>query len=91
VTAVDNDEAAITALKAASSTTSGLKPIEVERRDLYRRPVLAGEFRRFDAVVFDPPRQGAEAQYASWQRAACRSLSRCHGMLRPSRAMRESW
>jgi 23S rRNA (uracil1939-C5)-methyltransferase len=62
VMAADNDEAAIAALKAASSATSGLKPIEVERRDLYRRPFLAGEFKRFDAVMFDPPRQGAEAQ-----------------------------
>ena len=34
----------------------------VERRDLFRRPLAAAELKRFDAVVFDPPRQGAQAQ-----------------------------
>ncbi len=31
-------------------------------RDLFRNPLVAAELRRFDAVVFDPPRQGAQAQ-----------------------------
>ena len=62
VTGADNDEAAIAALKAAASATAGLKPVDAERRDLYRRPFLAAEIERFEAVVFDPPRQGAEAQ-----------------------------
>ncbi len=31
-------------------------------RDLFRRPLAAAELKGFDAVVFDPPRQGAEAQ-----------------------------
>jgi 23S rRNA (uracil1939-C5)-methyltransferase len=31
-------------------------------RDLFRRPLVAQELTRFDAVVFDPPRQGAQAQ-----------------------------
>jgi 23S rRNA (uracil1939-C5)-methyltransferase len=60
-TAVDNDEAAIAALREAAKAP-GLKPIAAERRDLFRRPMLAQEFARLDAVVFDPPRQGAEAQ-----------------------------
>ncbi|MBV9457757.1 MAG: RNA methyltransferase, partial [Bradyrhizobium sp.] len=30
--------------------------------DLFRRPLVAAELARFDAVVFDPPRQGAEMQ-----------------------------
>jgi 23S rRNA (uracil1939-C5)-methyltransferase len=62
VMAVDADEAAITALRDASGTTSGLKPIDTARRDLFRRPLLAQELTRLDAVVFDPPRQGAEQQ-----------------------------
>jgi 23S rRNA (uracil1939-C5)-methyltransferase len=33
-----------------------------ETRDLYRRPLLATELARFDAVVLDPPRPGAMAQ-----------------------------
>ena len=40
----------------------GLKPVTVEARDLYRRPLLPDELRRFDAVVLDPPRAGAERQ-----------------------------
>jgi len=62
VLAVDDDEAALAALKRAATTTPGFKPVTVERRDLFRQPLLAADFRGFDAVVFDPPRQGAEAQ-----------------------------
>jgi 23S rRNA (uracil1939-C5)-methyltransferase len=62
VTAADSDEAAIMALSRAAATTHGLKPVSTERRDLFRRPFAAGELSRFDAVVFDPPRQGAQAQ-----------------------------
>jgi 23S rRNA (uracil1939-C5)-methyltransferase len=62
VTAVDDDASAIAALKRAAAATSGLKPVEAEARDLFRRPLLTSELARFDAVVFDPPRQGAEAQ-----------------------------
>ncbi len=62
ITAVDDDEAAIAALKRAADATSGLKPIAAERRDLFRNPLIPAELNRFDAVVFDPPRQGAQAQ-----------------------------
>jgi 23S rRNA (uracil1939-C5)-methyltransferase len=62
VFAYDEDEAAIAALKRAASTATGLKPIEAERRDLFKMPLTAAELGRFDAIVFDPPRQGAEAQ-----------------------------
>jgi 23S rRNA (uracil1939-C5)-methyltransferase len=62
VTAVDSDQAAIAALRRAAETTPGLKPIATEIRDLFRRPLIAAELKRHDCVVFDPPRQGAEAQ-----------------------------
>ena len=62
VTAVDSDQAAIAALKRAAETTPGLKPVATEVRDLFRRPLIAAELKRHDCVVFDPPRQGAEAQ-----------------------------
>ena len=62
VAAIDDDEAALTALKRAAAAAQGLKPVETERRDLFRRPLIAAELKGFDAVVFDPPRQGAEAQ-----------------------------
>jgi 23S rRNA (uracil1939-C5)-methyltransferase len=61
VTAADSDADAIAALRQAAKTP-GLKPIEAEGRDLFRRPLSPDELKSFDAVVFDPPRQGAEAQ-----------------------------
>jgi 23S rRNA (uracil1939-C5)-methyltransferase len=62
VTAADNDNNAVTALKRAAATTQGLKPVEALARDLFRRPMTASELKAFDAVLFDPPRQGAQAQ-----------------------------
>jgi 23S rRNA (uracil1939-C5)-methyltransferase len=62
VTAVDTEAAAIKALERAAATTAGLKRVEGQARDLFRRPLMANELKAFDAVVFDPPRQGAEAQ-----------------------------
>jgi 23S rRNA (uracil1939-C5)-methyltransferase len=49
-------------LKRAAAMTQGLKPVETQLRDLFRRPLVPVELKGFDAVVFDPPRQGAEAQ-----------------------------
>jgi 23S rRNA (uracil1939-C5)-methyltransferase len=62
VVAADADEGAIAALNRAAAGASGLKPIKAERRDLFRRPLATKELAGIDAVVFDPPRQGAEAQ-----------------------------
>lgn len=36
--------------------------VELETRDLERRPLLPGELARFDVVLLDPPRAGARAQ-----------------------------
>ena len=62
VLAADDDEAAIAALKRAVSTATGLKPIETTTRDLFKDPLAAAELKKLNAVVFDPPRQGAQAQ-----------------------------
>jgi 23S rRNA (uracil1939-C5)-methyltransferase len=62
VHAADGAGEAITALKSAIASAPGLKTIDAEVRDLYRRPLLAEEMKGLDAVVFDPPRAGAEAQ-----------------------------
>jgi 23S rRNA (uracil1939-C5)-methyltransferase len=62
VTAADQDADALAALGKAAASTPGLKPISTERRDLFKRPLLANELKHNDAVVFDPPRQGADAQ-----------------------------
>ncbi|MBB4953792.1 23S rRNA (uracil1939-C5)-methyltransferase [Agrobacterium vitis] len=62
VLAVESDEKAIRALDHAARNTQGLKPVNVEKRDLFRRPMMASELKTMDAVVFDPPRAGAEEQ-----------------------------
>ncbi|MGA7787775.1 MAG: RNA methyltransferase [Xanthobacteraceae bacterium] len=62
VVAVDDDEAAIVALNRVAAAASGLKPVTAERRDLFKNPLVATELNRFEAVVLDPPRQGAQAQ-----------------------------
>jgi len=62
VVAVDDHEAALAALGRAAATATGLKPVAVERRDLFKNPLQAAELNRFDAAVFDPPRQGAQTQ-----------------------------
>jgi 23S rRNA (uracil1939-C5)-methyltransferase len=70
VTAADNEASAVAALKRAVATASGLKPVEVAQRDLFRRPFVARALKDFDAVVFDPPRQGAQAQARELARGA---------------------
>ena len=54
---------AIAALRAAHGAAPGLKAVTAEPRDLVRRPVLAAELSRFEAVVIDPPRAGAADQH----------------------------
>ena len=61
VTAIDADAGAIAALVRAAPAP-GLKPVTAQVRDLFRQPLGGNELKGFDAVVFDPPRQGAEAQ-----------------------------
>jgi 23S rRNA (uracil1939-C5)-methyltransferase len=62
VLAYDSDAASIHALARAAATTPGLKPVTAQPRDLFRNPLAAQELQAVDLVVFDPPRQGAEAQ-----------------------------
>lgn len=60
--AVEGQAEMITALTQAARFAEGIKPITAETRDLFRRPVLADELAKFDAILIDPPRAGAEAQ-----------------------------
>lgn len=47
-------------LKTAAGAAG--RPVFVEHRDLYRRPLETAELDRLGAVALDPPRAGAEAQ-----------------------------
>lgn len=69
VHAVEGDAAMLAALGAGWRGAAGLKRVTTETRDLFRRPLLADELTRFDAVVIDPPRAGAEAQVAQIARS----------------------
>jgi 23S rRNA (uracil1939-C5)-methyltransferase len=40
------------------------------RRDLFRDPLTPDELKPYEAVVFDPPRSGAEAQARALARSA---------------------
>jgi 23S rRNA (uracil1939-C5)-methyltransferase len=62
VRAYDSEAPAVSALAKAAQSTRGLKTVRTEVRDLFRRPLAPPELRDTDVVVFDPPRQGAQAQ-----------------------------
>jgi 23S rRNA (uracil1939-C5)-methyltransferase len=51
------------ALKAAAGRAQ--RPVFVDHRDLFRRPLDESELSRFEAVVLDPPRAGAREQTAA--------------------------
>jgi 23S rRNA (uracil1939-C5)-methyltransferase len=70
VHAVEGEAAMLTALDKGWRLAVGLKKVTTETRDLFRRPLLPDELGRFDAVIIDPPRAGAEAQMAELARAA---------------------
>jgi 23S rRNA (uracil1939-C5)-methyltransferase len=62
VHAADSAAPAVQALISALGSAPGLKAVTAETRDLTRRPLLAMEMKKLDAVVFDPPRAGALEQ-----------------------------
>jgi 23S rRNA (uracil1939-C5)-methyltransferase len=74
VYAADSDRLAIAALQKAVNHTQGLKPVEVRVRDLFRDPLAPIELDPFDAVVFDPPRAGAEAQARELARSKVKTV-----------------
>lgn len=69
VLAVEGEPAMTAALEKGWRATPGLKKLVTETRDLFRRPLEPDELRHFDAVVIDPPRAGAEAQFATLARS----------------------
>ncbi len=62
VHAVEGDAEAIGALAGAARRAVLGQTIATEHRDLASDPLTEEELKRFDGVVFDPPRAGAKAQ-----------------------------
>jgi len=60
ILAVEGARDAALALKAAANRVQ--RPVFVDHRDLFRRPITAEEAGRFEAIVLDPPRAGAKDQ-----------------------------
>jgi 23S rRNA (uracil1939-C5)-methyltransferase len=62
VIAADSSAGSIAALKAGISTAQGLKSIDAQARDLFRRPLSPFDLKGCEAIVLDPPRAGALEQ-----------------------------
>lgn len=74
VRAAEGEAAAAAAFRRAANA-AGLAPrLAVETRDLAARPLLPAELAGIDAVVLDPPRDGARAQAAALAEATPRRL-----------------
>jgi 23S rRNA (uracil1939-C5)-methyltransferase len=74
VHAADSDRPGIAALVKAFNHVQGLKPVDARVRDLFRDPLAPIELNPFDAVVFDPPRAGAEAQARELARSKVKTV-----------------
>ena len=74
VYAADSDRQAVAALQKAVNHTQGFKPVTTQARDLFRDPLAPIELERHDAVVFDPPRAGAEAQARELGRSKVKTI-----------------
>jgi len=74
VFAADSDRAAIAALARSVRFTRGLKPVTAAVRDLFRDPLAPVELASYDAIVFDPPRAGAEAQAREIARSTVKTV-----------------
>ncbi len=72
VLAVEGAREAALALKLAANRSQ--RPLMVEPRDLFRRPLDAAELGRFEAIVIDPPRAGAKEQMPAL--ASAKGISR---------------
>lgn len=62
VHAVEGERAMLDALELGWRKANGLRNVTTECRDLFRDPIHSTDLKRYDAIVIDPPRAGAEAQ-----------------------------
>ncbi len=73
ILAAEGARDAVLALKAAVGRVQ--RPVFVEHRDLFRRPLMVEELNRFEAVLLDPPRAGAREQAEELARSQVRRIA----------------
>ena len=73
VVGVEGARDAALALRMAANLA--VRPIAVEHRDLFRRPLAEAEFARFDAIILDPPRAGAKEQIPALARSRAERIA----------------
>ena len=61
--------------EAAAALRRAAPAIDVEHRDLYRRPLEPEDLNRFDALILDPPRAGAAEQAKALARSAVERIA----------------
>jgi 23S rRNA (uracil1939-C5)-methyltransferase len=59
---IDSDKPSIALLQHAVRYVTGLKPVTAAVQDLFVNPLVPAELNEYDAIIFDPPRAGADAQ-----------------------------
>jgi 23S rRNA (uracil1939-C5)-methyltransferase len=62
-------------LSLQSSANRTKRSVTSEHRDLFRRPLTVAELSRFDAVIIDPPRAGAQDQVAELANSTVRRIA----------------
>lgn len=72
---VEGDAAMVGAMEKGWRQAEGLRRLTAETRDLFRRPLGPDELKGVEAVVIDPPRAGAEAQFAALARSAVPAIA----------------
>ena len=70
VWALEGDAKMVASLDKGWRQAEGVKRVTAAVRDLFRRPVEPDELAGFDAVIIDPPRAGAEAQFEALARSS---------------------
>ena len=73
--AVGASYAAEASRDAAAALKRAAPAMEVEHRDLYRRPLDSGELERFDSAILDPPRAGAAEQVRALAGSGARQIA----------------
>jgi len=74
VHAVDGNQDMITALTNSCRQMGLIRPLTSEVRDLFLRPLLPHELKKYDAAIIDPPRAGARDQVAEIVKSAMANL-----------------